>query len=279
MLSQNSQKLQDIISQMRISWSVGLYILADFDRTLTKHFVGGEKKPSLVSVLRREWILWEEYSDKAYKLFDTYHSIEIDSNIPLEEKKQKMTQWWEEHMQLLVDTGIQQGHIDSAVNNGYLELREGFDEFYRILQENNIPMIIISANALGTDSIRDFFHAEWYETHNIHIISNSFIWWENAVAKDYKKPVIHVFNKDETVLDDFPEILKIVAERKNVLLLGDSQGDPWMLVWRKHENVIKIGFLNDNIEKLQETYQELYDVVMEWDGDMQEVNKILQEIL
>ena len=42
-----------------------IHILSDFDRTLTKAFVNGEKTPSLISELRRRNYISEEYSKNA----------------------------------------------------------------------------------------------------------------------------------------------------------------------------------------------------------------------
>jgi 5'-nucleotidase len=54
---------------------------------------------------------------------------------------------------------------------------------------------------------------------NIFVISNEFIWDKNGYFIDYKEPVIHTFNKDETVLKEFPEIFEKIQNRKNVILL------------------------------------------------------------
>jgi hypothetical protein len=53
---------------------------------------------------------------------------------------------------------------------------------------------------------------------NISLIGNDFVWDKNDVAIDFKKPIIHSMNKDETVLKDFP-IFEKIKDRKNVILL------------------------------------------------------------
>ena len=58
-----------------------LHIVSDFDRTLTYASVGGEKIPSIISILRDGNYLSKEYAEKAHALFNKYHSIEIDNNI------------------------------------------------------------------------------------------------------------------------------------------------------------------------------------------------------
>jgi len=70
-----------------------LHILSDFDRTLTKAFVNGKNVPSLISVLRDNDYITEEYSKKAKALAERYRPIEDDISIPIEEKKKAMMEW------------------------------------------------------------------------------------------------------------------------------------------------------------------------------------------
>ncbi len=57
--------------------------------------------------------------------------------------------------------------------------------------------------------------------------------------------------------------------RQNVILLGDSLGDLHMADGLDNpEGVLKIGFLNANIEERLETYMNLYDIVLMNDQTM-----------
>ena len=273
----------DILSKIKEDWLQKLHILADFDRTLTKAFSGWKLRSSLISVLRSEWYLSEEYSKEAYRLYDEYHPIEVDPNISLEEKKKYMSIWWNKHLELLIDSKLHKNDIENIIKSWIIEFRIWVKSFLDVLNQNNIPLIIISANWLGTDSIKMFFEREWFLTPNIHIISNEFIWNENWNASMYDKRVIHVFNKDETVLSEFPEIHNLVENRKNVILLWDSLWDPHMIEWFQYDNLLKIGFLNkgyevhgENEEELLEEYKKRYDVVLTWDNDGEFLNDLLK---
>jgi len=274
----NEVNIDKIIQNLKKDWLENIHILADFDRTLTKAFVDWETRSSLISVLRSEWILWEEYSKKAYDLFDKYHPIEVDPNIDLEEKKKQMQIWWEKHLDLLVETWLKKQDIEKAVDLWKVEFRVGIKEFVKKLQENNIPLVIISANWLWAESIEYFFKRNNLSLDNIFIISNSFIYDENRYAVDYKKPVIHTFNKDETVLTEFPEIYQKIKNKKNVILLWDSLGDPNMIDWFDYDNLIKIWFFNNSDEKWLEDYKKLYDVVILWDWTFNFINNLLNKI-
>ncbi len=271
----NKNKYKEILENISKWWFSNLHILSDFDKTLTKEFIDWEKRPSLISILRRQNILWEEYSKKAYELFDYYNPIEIDPNIWLEEKKEQMTIWWEKHLDLLVKTGLKKQDIDKAINSGIIRFREWVTYFLNLMNMEKVPVVIISANALGSDSNYLFLEQNWVNISNIKIISNSFIWDENWIAIWYNKPVIHVFNKDETVLKSFPDIFNEIKSRKNVILLWDSLWDPGMIEGFEYDNLLKIWFLNDNIDELLEEYKKHYDVVIVWDWDFGFINEII----
>jgi len=271
----NKNKYKEILENISKWWFSNLHILSDFDKTLTKEFIDWEKRPSLISILRRQKILWEEYSKKAYELFDYYNPIEIDPNIWLEEKKEQMTIWWEKHLDLLVKTGLKKQDIDKAINSGIIRFREWVTYFLNLMNMEKVPVVIISANALGSDSNYLFLEQNWVNISNIKIISNSFIWDENWIAIWYNKPVIHVFNKDETVLKSFPDIFNEIKSRKNVILLWDSLWDPGMIEGFEYDNLLKIWFLNDNIDELLEEYKKHYDVVIVWDWDFGFINEII----
>ncbi len=272
---QDITKFEEILSKIKKDWFENLHILADFDKTLTKAFSSWKKRPSLISVLRSEWYLSEEYSRKAYELYDYYNPIEIDPKIDLEIKKQEMTIWWNKHLELLVASGLHKKDIQSIIDSRLIELREWVKDFLRFLSENNIPIVIISANWLWTDSIEIYLEKEWFLTPNIKIISNEFIWDTEGNAVGYDNRVIHVFNKDETVLHEFPEIYSQIENRKNVILLWDSLGDVGMIEGFKYNNLLKIGFLNDKEDELLEVYKKNYDVVLTWDNDAIILNKLL----
>lgn len=263
----NEQKFHKTLETMKQEWTEKIHILADFDRTLTKSFVNGKKKPSIISVLRDEWYLSEAYRKQAHALFNYYHPIEIDPNIPMEEKSKAMSDWWNAHKKLLVDSWVSRSDIQSVANSWMIHLRPEIKKFLVFLYEAKIPLVILSANGLGKDSIALYLEKEWFLTDNISIISNAFIWGEDGKAVDYDRRIVHSFNKWERVLSDYPEIYEKVKMRKNVILLWDSLWDPDMIDWFDYDNCIKIGFLNEKEEELLDIYLEKYDVVLTWDSD------------
>lgn len=280
---------EKIVQNIKKNGAKNLHFLADFDRTLTKSFVDWEERPSLIWAMRQGGYLWEIYTKEAFRLYDEYHPIETNPYIELEEKKKTMSDWWNKHLKLLIDSKLNKKHIDEVINSGILELRKWVWEFLNFLEYENIPLVIISANWLGWDSIKLYFEAQGLMKKNTFIISNEFIWDENDFAIWYKKPVIHVFSKDETVLKDFPEINSKIEDRKDVILLWDSLWDHHMVDGFEFDNLLKIWFLNpsspkgfeghsENEDELLEEYKKSYDVVITWDPDFSFIYNLVVEI-
>lgn len=255
-----------------------LQVICDFDRTLTTNFIHGRKAPSLVAALRDGNYLDNDYSTKAQALYDYYHPLEIDPGLSLEAKKSLMTEWYRRHFELLINSGLSQEKIANAIDNQLANLREGVAEFLEILEKNNIPLLIFSAAGLGVSGLKYFFSRRGLLTDNISFLANEFIWDENNQAVGVKEPIIHVFNKDETMLSTFG-LAKVVKDRANILLLGDSLGDAGMAHGYSFKSLLKIAFLNDKIRESLPAYRENYHALILNDGNFDLPLSILQEII
>jgi len=257
------------------------HILSDFDRTLTKAFYKSKKASAIISYLRKDKgrYLTEDYSEKAHILFDKYHPIEINPNIDIKEKKEKMYEWWKKHKELLIESGFNKQLVQQAIKNMIseesLDFRENYLKFFKLLNENNIPLIIMSSS-LG-DLIEEFIKQKNLLTNNIQVIANIFEFNNKGKAIGIKK-IIHVFNKHEMELKTLP-IYKELLKRKNVLLLGDSIGDLGMIEGFPYENLIKIGFLNENQEESLELYKKSFDVIITNDSSFDYINELLKKII
>lgn len=254
-----------------------IHILSDFDRTLTKAFVDGKGIPSLLSILYEENYLTPDYASKAQSLYEKYHPIEIDPNIPFERKKMAMCEWWNTHISLLIKSGLNKKDLEKAVGSGRVKLRRGFREFSDFLKARNIPLIIMSSSGLGGDVILMYLKKEKVLHDNIHVISNEYEWDENGKAVAIKEPIIHCLSKYETLISDFP-VYDRVKDRKNVLLIGDSLDDVGMVQGFDYDNLIKIGFLNENTEKGLEYFKRIYDAVLLNDSPMDFINDLLRKV-
>ena len=229
-------------------------------------------------MLRDGDYLTTDYAEKADALFDKYHPIEIDQNIPRAEKVEAMNAWWHEHSVLLVASGLNKRDIEKVVTSGWVKLREGFSEFVGFLDKHNIPLVIMSSSGLGSESITSYLRHAGVSYKNIHIICNNYIWDDAGFAVAIKEPIIHVLNKDETAIQGYP-VFEVVKNRKNVLLLGDGVDDLGMVQGFDYNYLLTIGFLNDKVEENLNRYKEVFDVVLTNDASILYVNKLLQEVI
>ncbi len=268
-----NEKLQKIIAW----WPKHFHVIADFDRTLTKAFAEWKPTVSLITRLQN-WFYPPEYAEKSNAIFNKYHPIEIDPNISLEEKKKAMTKRRDEQFMLMLSYGLTRKIIEDAMDSEDTNFRNWCADFFDTLHDKNIPLLILSASGLWYESVYYCLEHEKKLYDNIDIISNAFIRDEEGKAIGVREPIIHSYNKDETIIKDFP-IYDEIKDRKNVLLIWDGLGDAQMADGFDYENILKIWFLNNDTPENREKYSEVFDLIILGDGPMDEVNKIIKLIV
>lgn len=273
----NHFKLEEVKKAIIKDGPSQLHLVSDFDRTLTTAFVDGKKVPSLTSVLRDGSFLSQDYAKKAHALYEKYHPIELNPGISFDEKKKAMEKWWLTHFKLLIKSGLNKKDLAKIVKQETVKIRPGADKFFSFLKVHNIPLVILSADGLGGDAINLFLKKEKKKSKNIFIVSNSYLWDQNGRAIDIKGPIIHAMNKDETTIHSLP-FYNQIKNRKNVILLGDGLEDINMIKGFDYKNLIKIGFLNENVSRNLKYYQKAYDVIFLNDAPMNYLNDLLAQI-
>ncbi len=272
------EKVEEIKNKIISEGKEKFHVLSDFDGTLTyDHDKKGKLYPLLISVLRDGDYISKDYAEKAHELANKYRPVEKDENVPIKERKQAMKNWWSEHFDLLIKSGLNKKHLESIIDSGIIKLRNGSKELINYLHKENIPLVIISSSGVG-EAIKIYLKKEKLFYENIHIITNFYKWDENGRVVDTSKPIIHSLNKDETIVKDFPEIYKEIKNRKNVLLLGNSLGDLDMITGFDYDNLLTIGFLNEDIEQKLENYEQKWNVVITNDFYMNYINEFVEKI-
>lgn len=141
-----------------------------------------------------------------------------------EEKTPHMIDWWNKTNDLLIECKINKDSLKEIVDKAITHLRKDCKVFFKALEENKIPLLIFSAG-LG-DIIAEWIEYECGSIYsNMKIVSNFMIFDERTkILTGFTEPMIHIFNKNESVLmdTDFEEEIK---KRPNVILMGDSLGD------------------------------------------------------
>lgn len=242
------------------------YVIADFDKTITNgHSL------STWGVMANSDQLGDEYKKRRTDLYNYYRPIEIDVNIPDEEKSKCMSKWWHEHINLFHEYGLREDNIRICLENDCLKYREGAKKFLQKMHEFEIPVIIISAG-IG-NVIEEFFNIEDDYYDNISIVSN-FIEFKDGIISGIKGDTIHALNKNVVKLDETSK--SKLVNRNNILLLGDGIADLKMIPKTDIERTVTVGFLDEKIEETLDAFNSNFDIVLSDGGTFEEVNKILK---
>lgn len=118
-----------------------LYVVADFDRTITN----GNSKTSW-SILANSNLVPKTYVSERQTLYDYYRPIEVSDTIDYSYKLLMMKEWFQKHIELFVKYKISKEVFEEAATNlRIMEFRPYAREFIEFLHKKNIPLIIISA--------------------------------------------------------------------------------------------------------------------------------------
>jgi len=273
---QDQDQLRKKIKEFKEAGSNGFHIVADFDQTLTKGFTKDRKVNTSFGQIRNGGYMPEEYLKKAFEMYHYYHPIEKNHKLPIKERAEKMMEWWVKHLQLMIDFGLSKEILDDIAKKKGLQARDGLYDVLRLLEENNVPLLIFSAG-LG-DVIYEYLKCQDKLTKNVHIVSNFYTFDEEGKVNGYKSNVVHTFNKNELEVKNTPYYHE-VKDKNNVILFGDTLGDLDMTEGMEHDCIIKIGFLNEDKEELFDEYANSFDVVIMEDGDMDYIIELLRKII
>lgn len=273
----DEKRYEEIKERIRKAGLEKLHILSDFDRTITYGLdESNQRTPTVISQLRsKPDYLGEEYVKEATSLYGIYRPIEVDNSIPLKEKIEKMGEWWEKHFALIAKVGLSKNLIRQVVKENPLKFRKKSLEFFSFLAKKDVPIFFITAGP--GDLVDEYLKENKINFDNIFVVGNRYSFDDKGNALEIKRPIIHTFNKTEVTLKGAGLYSK-VENRKNVILLGDSIGDVGMIEGFDYDNLLKIGFLNEEVEKNLPCYKENFDVIITNDGDFNFVNDLLKEL-
>lgn len=251
-----------------------LCIVADFDGTLTQYFdEQGNSRPSIISLLRDEWVLDEDYSIQAKAMYSKYSTIEHNSDLSMEVRHNAMNERWTTHKELLMTKWLTKQHIDHIISLDKMVMRSWTDTLLQRAHDNNIPVIIFSASGIGVNMIQLLLERWWLMSDNIQIVSNELYRDDTGRMIWYSTPVIHSLNKRESVLREpqYAHIHHILEDRANFVVIGDGLGDADMIDSHNDRSILKVGLCNDKIEDRLVNYQSVFDVIITHDdgfGDL-----------
>lgn len=243
-----------------------LYVVADFDRTITM----GNSQTSW-SILANSNLVPKSYIEERNALYNHYRPIEIDETMDFNLKSSLIKEWFKKHIELLIKYKVKEIDFQTAATDlRVMEFRPGAKEFIKFLHDNKIPLIIISAG-IG-NFIESFLKHNNCLFDNVYISSNKII-FNNGIAVGVDNNIIHSLNKNEVSLPT--EILEKIQNRNNVILLGDQISDLKMVDKNAHDFVLTIGFLTNENYNQSEILKNNFDIVCELDDNYHTLKNIL----
>eukprot|EP01029_Cantina_marsupialis_P028700 TRINITY_DN777894_c0_g1_i1.p1 TRINITY_DN777894_c0_g1~~TRINITY_DN777894_c0_g1_i1.p1 ORF type:complete len:286 (+),score=88.98 TRINITY_DN777894_c0_g1_i1:84-941(+) len=253
-----------------------LSVVADFDFTISRFSTkDGKRVNGCHSVVENCGLLSEEYHKNIHKLLEKYYPLEISTEISFEEKLGYMEEWWHKSHTGMIKNGFRKEYVKKAVEVSVMELREHYEEIAHILEDNQIPLLVLSAGI--ADIATEILIQKNLLLENVDVVSNKMLFDDDGLLIGFNADTIHSLNK---FLSSVPgNIKKKVDDRKNCILLGDNLADVNMQKGGLQENTLTIGFLNDRIEDRLEMYCDTFDVVVVGDGDMKYVLDLINEVV
>ncbi|MFZ2025104.1 MAG: hypothetical protein WAV51_02400 [Microgenomates group bacterium] len=245
-------------------------VIADFDGTLIKRYVDGKRVPSQASILEHDpKYLGDAGVAEMKRLYAQYNAIEVDPTVPSEEKIIFMQEWWEKCFDLFRQYHVTSGMIAEVCNSPLVQLRDGLNEFLAYIHQHMIPMIIYSANGIGSDSIQYLFQKHNLFTPNIRICSNELSFDAQGLFTHAKLPIITCANKTgETLIKN--KFISQTPEKRHCLLIGDGLDDVRMTEGINFETVCKVAF--GDIDS--PAFKKRYDLILPIDAGFQPISAL-----
>ncbi|KAJ3156258.1 5'-nucleotidase, cytosolic III-like [Geranomyces michiganensis] len=187
-----------------------LHIISDFDMTISRYWVNGERNVGSHRVLALSSRVPEEFTAASKAIFEKYYPIEISQTISHSEKVQAMVDWWSEQHELILDLKLTKDALSSMAQETHVVLRDGVQQCMQLSEELGLPLLVFSAG-LG-DVIEAVLRKQELLRSNVDIISNKLHFGPDKIADRFEGKIIHTFNKDEA---NFPT--EKLGGRENVV--------------------------------------------------------------
>ncbi|EDW10822.1 7-methylguanosine phosphate-specific 5'-nucleotidase [Drosophila mojavensis] len=260
------QRVERIINEFVCGGPERMQIVSDFDYTITKQRTDdGVAVPSSFGIFNSCKSLPDNFKEEIDKLFHKYHPIEIDPHMPIPDKVQYMIEWWTQSGKLASGFAFDLAELDQMAGQFKHALRDGTHELFEALQRLQIPVLVFSAG-LGNSVVSLMQQANIMQP-NVKVVSN-FLRFRDGLLDGFQEPMIHIFNKNETVLEG-GEYYELVHTRDHIIVMGDSLGDADMAAGvPASSHILRIGFLFHHVEANMEKYMNAFDIVLVDDQTM-----------
>ena len=231
------------------------YVAIDFDRTIT----ADNGIDSWGAVAQTKYV-GQEIAKEMEELYVKYRPIEIDYPISKKDKEKYMEKWYIDCMDLYYKYNLTKHKMTQSIENSNLIFRSGAKEFLKLMYENDIPVIILSAG-IG-NAIEQFLKDNNCLFKNMYIISNFIEFDKNEKAKKFdNSKIIHTLNKNMKghLTKEFQEKM---SNKEYRLVIGDLIEDIKMVDENELNKTLKIGILDNNVKKNYNIYKKYFDIVL-----------------
>jgi len=273
----NTALLKDKLRKLLEGGKDSVQVLSDFDRTLTKAQHNGTHCDVSYGVLKNSKYTSKDIQEELKSLEGKYHPIEMCSSMNNEDKIPYMVKWWDASINLGTKSTINRSQIPEMVKESSVVLRDGVGEFFRVITEHDIPLLVVSAG-LG-DFIEEILRQQSKVPPQLTLLANFYTFDANGVVEGRAGDLLHTFNKH--LISKLNHVyFESITKRTNAIVLGDTLGDPHMADGIEHlTSVFKIGFLNGDVSTSLTKYLSVYDVVLTHDANMMTINAFLHILL
>lgn len=252
---------------------MNFYVVLDFDKTITL----GNSSDSWAASANPQ-VVGEQMCKEMDELYNKYRPIEMDYNISKEEKEKQMKIWYSDCMDLYYKYNVTKEKMKKSIKISGMKFRKGAKQFLVFMKENNIPVIILSAG-IG-NSIKQFLEENDCMLDNMYIISNFIEFDEKGNVKKFdNSKIIHTMNKNlkRHLPKSFQEKIK---DKEKIVLVGDLIEDINMVSKEDKDKTLKIGILNENMDKDLLLYKKNFDVVLrdsKGEGNFDRITDLVKE--
>ncbi|KAI8488594.1 7-methylguanosine phosphate-specific 5'-nucleotidase [Branchiostoma belcheri] len=268
--------IRDVLGKMVAGSREKLQVISDFDHTLSRSTHNGVRCPMTHDLVKDSRFISESNQRKICEIWRYYYPKEISTTLPLHEKIPLMVEFWNKIHDIFLESDLSRQAIRAIVQESDTQLRDSCDTFMTLLHKNDIPLLVFSAG-LG-DVIHEMFQKHNLVFSNCRVVSNFMTFDPAGKVVRFRDPLIHICNKNRTVLPDNTHSSK-EQERTNVILLGDSLNDLQMADGVPNvDQILTIGYLSRHMERLQD-FTEGFDIVLVQDETLDVANAILGKIV
>jgi len=257
------EKVESLQKHIHENGVEDLLVVADFDLTLTApaaeqcHHMFGST-PVLPASFKQQ--------------IQRYLNFEVQCTLD---------EWWIGVHDILLSQRLTRDQIVEVVREAHAPFREGAVDFLNLLNEYNIPVVIISAGV--TDMIVSFLEMHGVMHPNTYVASNKMVFDPNNVLVGFEDhPYITSRNKELAISRFFGSLAWTRDSRKHsVIAVGDKPHDVTFL--KKYEELdsehfLTLGFRDREFYALEE-YLEAFDVTCIENQSFALCNDLLKKIL